>query len=145
MTEIQSQPITVAASLKELTAYLSHADNLAFLMPEQVVRWESSGNRCRFAIKDTADIGMEYRHTSKEGHVIYDSCDPAPFPFQMIFRLKPSGDRMSEASILLMAELSPILAMMATGPLRRFTDMIVEKLAEIYGEQRPNPTDTGSP
>jgi len=131
MTRFTSQPVTINAGDSAVYSFLNNFNNFEKLMPEQVVNWQSTEEKCSFTIKGMADLSLVMGQNEENRKVVYDSDANSPFPFQLGFDISPEGASAAVVIASLEARLNPMLKMMASRPLQNFINMLVEKLKEV--------------
>jgi hypothetical protein len=122
----KSPGVTIPAGKKDVFEFISDLRNFEGLMPDQVEKWEADRDHCEFTIKGLSTFNMKITDRT-EDKVILESGDKAPVDFVLACEL--GGDEKgSTASIELVAELSPMIKMMASRPLQNLVNIMAEKL-----------------
>jgi carbon monoxide dehydrogenase subunit G len=130
MTTIESETVTIDQSPNEVFDFLSNFHNFEKLMPEQVVNWESDGEKCSFDIKGMASLGMAYESKEKPGRIKIKKEGKAPFDFFLNCHIDDENGG-SNLKLVFDADLNPMLKMMAVKPLNNFLNMLVSKFKEL--------------
>jgi carbon monoxide dehydrogenase subunit G len=130
MTKIESDTVTVNQSPDKIFDFLSNFHNFEKLMPEQVVNWESDGDKCSFDIKGMASLGMAYELKEKPGLIRIKKEGKAPFDFFLNCKITDENGN-SKLQLVFDADLNPMLKMMAVKPLTNFLNMLVSKFKEL--------------
>ena len=130
MTRIESEKIKLNKSSKEVFDFLSNFNNFQKLMPEQVINWTSNDNECNFTIKGMASLGMKYDSKTPNSEIKIKPNGKVPFDFDLNAFLNDT-EQGSEAQLVMNADLNPFLKMMAEKPLKKFLDMLVNKLKSL--------------
>lgn len=131
MTEFKSKPLNIAAGSDKIFQYLSDFNNFEYLMPEQVIHWQSTNDNCSFTIKGMADLAMRHEKKIPNQFISIVSEGKSPFPFQLSFDISNQDETNSIVGSKLEAKLNPMLKMMASRPLQNLVNLLVEKLKEI--------------
>ncbi len=131
MTEIKSDLVSINKGSEFIFNFLSNFDNFGKLMPEQVINWKSSGESCSFTIKGMADLALKISDKTEFSEIIWSSDGKAPFDFTISSCLTKQNENLTDAQIILKADLSPMLKMMALRPLTNFVNLLVNKLREV--------------
>jgi carbon monoxide dehydrogenase subunit G len=131
MTEIKSDVVSINKSAEHIFNFLSNFDNFGKLMPEQVVNWKSTPNSCSFTIKGMADLALKTTEKTEFSKIVWASDGKAPFDFTLSSLLMNQNENQTQAQIVIHADLSPMLKMMALRPLTNFTNLLVNKLKEV--------------
>jgi len=136
MTEIKSDLVLIHKSAEDIFNFLSNFDNFGKLMPEQVINWKSSTDSCSFTIKGMADIALKTSEKIPHSKIVWSTDGKAPFDFTLSSILSDQKENQTQTQIILHADLSPMLKMMAMRPLGNFVNLLVNKLKEVI--ESPN-------
>jgi hypothetical protein len=131
MTEIKSETITIQRKAEDIYNFLIDFNNFGKLMPEQIIHWQSTTDECSFTIKGMADISLAMADKMPFTYIKYISGNKSPFAFSINNYLTALDSSSSDVMIMLHADLSPMLKMMAERPLKNFVNLLVNKLKEI--------------
>ena len=131
MTEIKSDLVLINKSAEDIFNFLSNFNNFGKLMPEQVINWKSSSDSCSFTIKGMADIALKTSEKISYSKIVWSTDGKAPFDFTLRSVLIEKTEKQTEAQIILDADLSPMLKIMAMRPLGNFVTLLVNKLKEV--------------
>lgn len=131
MTEIKSNLVSINKCAEDIFNYLSNFDNFGKLMPEQVINWKSTSDSCSFTIKGMADIALKTSEKIPYSNIVWITDGKAPFDFTLTSVLEDQTENQTQAQIILNADLSPMLKMMAARPLGNFVNLLVNKLKEV--------------
>lgn len=131
MTEFKSNTLSIAKPAINLFSFLSDLNNFEKLMPEQVINWRSTAEKCSFTIKGMADLAMYMKEKTTPDLVVYASEEKSKISFELRFVIVEKPDDRSEITTILNARLNPMLKMMASRPLQNFVDIISGKFKEL--------------
>ena len=134
MTEFKSNTLSINKPAPTLFLFLSDFNNFEKLMPEQVINWQSSTERCSFTIKGMADMAMYMKEKAAPTLVVYASEGNSKISFNLQFSIVEKSGSQSEITTTLQAQLNAMLKMMASRPLQNFVNIITEKFKEIQEE-----------
>jgi carbon monoxide dehydrogenase subunit G len=129
MTKIDSNPVEIQSSAKNVLDFLSNFDNFSKLMPPQIVNWQSTADSCSFTIQNMATLAMRIQEKESNRLVIVSEA-PSPFPFQLICELDELSENNCRSTIRLHAEMNMMVAMMAKNPLQNFVNILNEQLKQ---------------
>ena len=132
MTKIESNPVEIQASAKNVFDFLSNFNNFAKLMPPQVVNWQSTEDSCSFTIQNMATLAMRITEKTEPTKLIISSEAPSPFPFNLICELEELSGNSCRSTIRFHAEMNMMLAMMAKNPLQNFVNLLNEQLKKMF-------------
>jgi len=132
MKKLESKTQTVNASAEEVYNFLNDFNNLEELMPEKVSNWSSTKDTCKFTIQGMATLNMKQGKNEEHTLVQMVATGNNPFYYDLNNYIKATGDKSCDVNIILNADMNPMLAMMAKGPLENFINILVKELAKIY-------------
>jgi len=131
MAKIESEVREVNKPAEKLFAFLSNFDNFKSLMPPQIVNWKSDGDSCSFTIQGMANIGMRIAEKKAPTEIKIVSDGKVPFDFTLDVFLTPVAEDKTEVQLKMKADVNPFMAVMVTGPLKNFLNILTEKMEEI--------------
>jgi carbon monoxide dehydrogenase subunit G len=118
---------SIPAPITNVFIFLSDLRNFESLMPDQLQQWESDENYGKFTIKGLPELDMKIleRVENKSIHLV--SGEESPVEFSIDCSLE-NLDGKTESTIVLHAELSPMLKMLAASPLQNLVNIMADKL-----------------
>ena len=134
MSIINSDKLIIDRSNSVLFSFVSDFDNFGKLMPEQVTDWESTADTCSFTISGMASLSMRMALKQPNDKIVMASVGEKPFSYELICHFVAISDNSTEVQLVFDAQLSPMIAMMATRPLQNFINILVNKL-KAYAEE----------
>ncbi|MFX3625924.1 MAG: SRPBCC family protein [bacterium] len=130
MTIIESGQETIAKPASEVYTFLVNCNNHEKLMPEQVEKWQSTENTCRFTIKGTVDLSLRVKETQENKVIVLEPYEKIPFPFTLIWRVEESAEN-SNVQAVLEADMNMFIKMVAAKPLENFLKHQLSELKTI--------------
>ncbi len=130
--EFQSHEVRLAVPAAKAFAFLSDLNNLEHLMPEQVINWQSTDKSCSFDIKGMAHINLEKAESIPDRMIHIISGPDNPIDIEFRCNLDKAGDDQTSASIVLSADLSPMLKLLASGPMQNLVNIMADKLSAEF-------------
>jgi hypothetical protein len=130
MSTINSDKVLISRSNAVVFGFVSDFDNFGKLMPEQVTDWKSTSDTCSFTISGMASLSMRMTLRQEFDKIVMTSEGKTPFAFELICHFEAISDESTEAQLVFEADLSPMIAMMATRPLQNFVNILTQKLKE---------------
>ena len=129
---IKSDLIIVNKPVGRVFDFLTDFNNFEKLMPEQVVRWESTEVSGRFTIKDLAEIGMKIEEVEHHKSVLLSSDGKVPFDFKLRINLEKKEEEQTAVHIEFDGKMSAMIAMMAKKPLSNLVNHMVAKIRDHH-------------
>lgn len=133
MSIIKSDKLIIDRSDSVLFNFVGNFDNFGKLMPEQVTDWKSTADTCSFTISGMASLSMRMGLKQPNEKIVMISVGDKPFSYELICHLVAINENSTEAQLVFDAQLSAMIAMMATRPLQNFVNILLQKL-KSYAE-----------
>jgi hypothetical protein len=134
MNTINSDKVLISRRNSIVFNFVSDFGNFGKLMPEQVTDWKSTSDTCSFTISGMATLSMRMTVRREYDKIVMTSEGKSPFAFELICNFLAISDDSTETQLVFEADLSPMIAMMATRPLQNFVNILTHKLKE-YAEE----------
>jgi hypothetical protein len=125
----QSHQVSLPVAVDKAFAFLSDLNNFQHLMPEQVVNWQSTETTCSFDIKGMAHIDLKRAEIIPGKLIRVISGPDNPLDLEIRGNLEKSGESETKAIIELIADLSPMLQLLASGPMQNLVNIMADKLS----------------
>src|ERR1051326_5876662 len=126
-TRIESNTVEIENSAEKVFDYLSDFNNFKHMMPPQVTDWRSTGDECSFNISGMATIGMKIVGKTPHSFIDIRSNGKVPFDFELQVHIQPVSENKCSGKLIFIADLNPMMKMMAEKPLTRSEERRVGK------------------
>lgn len=125
--KIQSTTVIVDASKSEIISFLSNAENLWLILPqEKISDFKANENSCSFKVQGGIIISLvENGHDSNK--LFLKSGEKTPFPFTLTVFLDEKNDK-TQGYLLFDGEVKPFLKLLVEKPLTALFNYMSEKL-----------------
>lgn len=130
MKHIESDKILINCNQDRIFNFLSNFNNFGKLMPEQIINWQSTEDTCSFTIKGMTDLSMKIKEKIAFHTILITSYGKVPFDFELKCSFEDFGNFQTQSQLIFIADLNPMLSMMASKPLQNFVNMLNSKLKE---------------
>jgi hypothetical protein len=130
--ELTSNKVIVAAAKAEIISYLSNAENIWDLLPQDKVSdFKATTEQCSFKVQGGIIISLiENGATTDELYL--KSVEKSPFPFKLTIKLS-EAEGGTEGFIHFDGEVNMFLKMMVEKPLTALFNYMSEKLKVKFG------------
>jgi hypothetical protein len=128
--DFQSHKVELPVTVEKAYLFLRDLNNLQYLMPEQIINWQSTEDSCSFDIKGMAHISLERGETIENQLVRIISKPENPIDIEIRGNLERQSADQTTLWIELTADLSPMLKLMVSGPMQNLVNMMADKLKE---------------
>lgn len=128
--DFQSHKVELQVTVDKAYAFLSDLNNLRLLMPEQVINWQSTEDTCSFDIKGMAHISLRRGETIPGKLIRIISMPENPIDLEIRGCLEKQSDDQTILWIELTADLSPMLKLLASGPMQNLVNIMADRLKD---------------
>lgn len=128
MKEIESEKLIINCTQDKIFQFLSNFNNFGKLMPEQIINWQSTEDTCSFTIKGMTDLSMKIKEKIPFHTILITSFGKVPFDFELKCSFEDLGNNQTKSQLIFLADLNPMLSMMASKPLQNFVNMLNAQL-----------------
>jgi carbon monoxide dehydrogenase subunit G len=122
-----SQPELIHKPVEEVYDFLADLNHFEVMMPDQVVQWESTADTCAFTIKNLAKIELKIKERIPVSKILVESTGDTPLDLELAALIEDKSGN-SQVTLELDVDLSPMLKMMASGPLQNLVNIMNSKL-----------------
>ena len=126
-----SQPELIQKSAAEVYDFLADLNHFEVMMPDQVIQWESTSDSCAFTIKNLSKIELKIKERLPVTRVVVESTGDTPLDLELSALIEDIAGN-SQVTLELNVDLSPMLKMMASGPLQNLVNIMNSKLKQYF-------------
>ncbi len=110
---------------------MSDFRNFGSLLPDQIKNYEADQESCSFEISGIGLISLKLSQKVPYSQVSSVSGEKTPIPFTLSIMLTADDDQSCIATVVIDAEISMMMAMIAKGPLNNFVNIVAGKLQNV--------------
>lgn len=129
--QITSNQVTIARSAEDVYTFIADFRNFGQLMPPQVLNYEATYDNCSFEISGMGSVALEMKERIPATKVKSVSTGSTAIAFELNVDLVSESADSCKAVVQLDAQLSMMLQMIASAPLKNFINMLAGKLREV--------------
>jgi hypothetical protein len=132
MLKLTSKTGLIKGSQTVVYNYISDFRNFAHLLPaEQLHHVKITDQTLEFGLDGLGNVGMQIAEKHPYDRLAIKAIEGTAANFAFTIFIDEAEKHASSAHIILEAQLNMFLEMMASAPLQRFLDLIIDKLSEI--------------
>jgi hypothetical protein len=128
--DFRSHQVELLVPVDKAYVFLYDLNNLRQLMPDQVINWQSTEDSCSFDIKGMAHISLKRGETIPNKLVRIISMPENPIDLEIRGNIEKQTATQTTLWIELTADLSPMLKLLASGPMQNLVNIMAERLKE---------------
>lgn len=130
MTVIQNQ-VTIKRPVTEVYEFLADCNNHQQLMPENIYNWSSTRDEASFTIQNMAKLALKVADRIENSQVVFVPAEKAPFDVTLRWKVESQGADVTQAMLVIEADLNMMMKMIAAKPLQKLVDYQVERLKDV--------------
>tara|TARA_B100000508_G_C11465884_1_gene282541 strand:+ start:25174 stop:25575 length:402 start_codon:yes stop_codon:yes gene_type:complete len=129
---IKSEKSTIDAPVQEVYTFLSNAENVGKLLPENEVKdFEGDENKCSFKVQGGITISLIQDELEPNSSIKMKSGEKSPFPFSLTIMMKDVSGK-TEGYIDFNGEVNAFLKMMVKKPLTNLFNYMTNALKDHF-------------
>jgi carbon monoxide dehydrogenase subunit G len=131
-TKIESRVGKLNGPAERVYGFLSSFNNFGRMLPaDKVKNWQSTEDHCHFTVDGVGDAGMRIIEKEPYSLIKITGEEGSKVDFFFWIQLKEAGGTDTNIKLTIKADLNPIMKMMATKPLQKFVDTLVDQLEKM--------------
>lgn len=133
MLKLQSRTETVSSTPQNVYSFLSDFRNFTHLIPaEMLTNWKAEADSCSFTLSNLGMAGL--RMVEREPFRLIKITGEGPYAlaFFLWIQMKEAETDATHIRLTLHADVPLFFSGMASGPLQKFLDMLLDKIVEFY-------------
>ena len=133
--QINSDKALVQAGSAEIIEFLSNAENLVHLLPQDKISdWEATNEQCAFKVQGGIVITLVQNGIEEPNKIFLKSGEKSPFPFELTIHLDQVEDS-TEGYIEFNGNVNMFLKMMVEKPLTALFNHMTKELQNWYANK----------
>jgi hypothetical protein len=130
MKRISAKPLVFPVETSAFEDFFADMQNFRQIMPEQVEDWSANQESCTFFIKNLGKLGM-MKGSNENDSYLFPSDEKSRLKFTLVFSFSPLAGNGYEGKFELLADMNPMVEMMAKRPLTNFVNILSENLKSL--------------
>ncbi len=100
-------------------------------MPDNIADWESTADVATFNIENITRLALKISHRMTDREIIITPAEKPPFDMELKWELAPIQNT-CQATFTITADLSMLMKMLASAPLKKLVEEETQNLAELF-------------
>lgn len=132
MIKLQSRTGTVNSPVNKVYSFLSDFRNFSQFIPSETIdNWQAEADSCSFTLSNLGRAGLRMVEREPNRLIKITGEGPHALTFFLWIQMKEGTPDTTHIRLTLHADLPFFLKGMASGPLQKFLDMIIDNLEVI--------------
>jgi carbon monoxide dehydrogenase subunit G len=134
MTTFTSRTGKLSCSPEDVFDFVTDISNFRQFVPDQgIERLKIEKDRCSFYVSPVGEIKISLADREPFSKVVYSGIAPVSNDFSLILDITAGNPGNAVVKVTLNAEMNPFLNMMASKPISRFLEILIDKMEEFRG------------
>lgn len=126
ISKFESRTAELNCSDAEFYGFITDIRNFGKLIPQEVItKWQADEDSCSFSISPMGEITLRITAKTPDTSVIFSGKVLVTIAFDLTTHISQYGNGKAKARLVMEAVLSPMLKMMASGPIESFLETLV--------------------
>jgi carbon monoxide dehydrogenase subunit G len=136
MIKLQSRTGTVSSPPQNVYSFLSDFRNFTHLVPsEMLTDWKAEADSCSFRLSNLGMAGLRMVEREPFRLIKITGEGPHALAFFLWIQMKEAEPDATHIRLTLHADVPFLFSSMASGPLQKFLDMLLDKIVDFYSQQ----------
>jgi len=132
MIKLQSRTGTVNSSASNVYSFLSDFRNFSqFVPPDMLTNWKAEADSCSFTLSSLGSAGLRMVEREPFRLIKITGEGPHALAFFLWIQMKEAKPDLTHIRLTLHADVPFLFSSMASGPLQKFLDMVIDRL-EVF-------------
>lgn len=128
---LESPKVTVEKSSQELFDLLSDVKNFEKLMPENIAKFEVTGeDSFIFGLKGMPEIKLKMKEKVAPNKIVLGAASDK-LPFTLVANIDSISDQSSAVKLDFEGEFNAMMAMMVKGPIGKFIETLANNMTKL--------------
>jgi len=128
---LESPKVTVEKSAQELFDLLSDVKNFEKLMPENIAKFEVTGDESFiFGLKGMPEIKLKMKEKVAPNKIVLGAASDK-VPFTLIANIDTLSEQSSAVKLDFEGEFNAMMAMMVKGPITKFIETLANNMTKL--------------
>lgn len=128
---LESPKVTVEKSAQELFDLLSNVQNFEKLMPENIAKFEVTGDDAFiFGLKGMPEIKLRMKEKVAPNKIVLGAASDK-LPFTLVANINSVSENSSDVKLDFEGDFNPMMAMMIKGPIGKFIETLASNMVKL--------------
>jgi carbon monoxide dehydrogenase subunit G len=129
LSHFSSREAKLSCTDEEFYRFITDLRNFGKLVPGKSVEgWQADANSCRFSVNPMGEITLRIASKIPYSSVIFSGTVLVTTAFDLAVSVRTAENGKGAVKLRMDADLGPMLKMMASGPIERFLEMLVDEM-----------------
>jgi carbon monoxide dehydrogenase subunit G len=126
LSKFESRTGKVNSSPEKIYDFMTDLRNFEQFIPRGTVsNWHATNGSCTFSVSKVGNVDLKLHQKQEYDLVSYQGNALDKNKFELVVHINPTDDNSSVVKVEALAELNPLMKMMASTPIKQFLEMLV--------------------
>jgi hypothetical protein len=131
-SKFESRPGSLSCPAIDFYSFTTDIRNFEQFIPEGTIKnWHSSSDSCSFKVPPLGTATVRISKTIPYSVVVFSGNALQQNDFELVVNISENEKKLALVSLVLTAELNPVLKMMAKGPIERFLETLITEMEKF--------------
>jgi carbon monoxide dehydrogenase subunit G len=134
LSHYESRTGTLSCTSMEVFDFVTDIRNFEQFIPQNSIsNWQSARDTCSFTVSMVGTVSVRLVKKDPHNKVIFSGDALKKNDFSLVLNISDGLNNSAEVSVLLEADLNPILKMMAHKPIIQFLEILIREMETFKG------------
>jgi hypothetical protein len=134
LSTFESRTGKLGSSAEDVFNFVTDIRNFErFIPPNTLGNVNLAEDSCSFQVSMLGTVNIHIREKTLYNEVVFSGIVPQVNNFSAVLKIKSTDKKRSEAKVILLAELNPILKMIAAEPVKQFLETLINEMEKFTG------------
>jgi carbon monoxide dehydrogenase subunit G len=134
LSYFESRPGKVTCTSEELYKFVTDIRNFEQFIPQNTIdNWYAEKESCSFNVSVIGTVTFKLSEKNRYNRVAFTGDALKKNDFSLVLNISDKGKNPAEVIISLNADLNPMMKMMATKPIGKFLEMLINQMESFRG------------
>jgi hypothetical protein len=131
-SKFESRPGSLTCPAIDFYNFTTDIRNFEQFIPEGTIKnWQSSYDSCSFQVPPLGTASVRIIETIPSSVVVFSGDALQKNDFELVVNISENEKKLAVVSLVLTAELNPVLKMMASGPIEQFLETLITEMEKF--------------
>ena len=132
LSRFESRSASLSCTREKFYGFITDIRNFGRFIPADVIKnWQADENTCTFVVSGLGDLKLNIALKEPCSLVRFNGNALMTIDFVLSVLISEESGNRAKVTLVMEAELNPLMKMMASGPIEKFLEMLVREMESI--------------
>lgn len=129
LSRFESRSASLSCTSEKFYIFITDIRNFDRFIPADVIsKWQADENSCKFVVSGLGDLSLNIIGREPFNLVKFGGNALMTIDFVLSVLISGTGNEMAKVTLVMEAQLNPIMKMMASGPIEKFLETLIKEM-----------------